>query len=43
MIADGSVRAPQPVQWELFRRDDDIRAWAAGQNGLFVPLTIEVQ
>lgn len=43
MVEAGSVRAVDIVRDELGKRDDDACAWAKQQDGLFVPLEIDIQ
>ncbi|HET7311078.1 MAG TPA: DUF4411 family protein [Mycobacteriales bacterium] len=42
-IVGGEVRAVEVVRDELARRDDDVFQWAKAQDGLFMPLTEDVQ
>jgi len=43
LVEDGALRASEEVLVELERRDDEVLAWARGQDGLLVPLDDEVQ
>ena len=43
MIRAGGIRAVDVVRDELARREDDVHAWAISQQGLFLPLSEEVQ
>ena len=43
LVEDGALRASEEVLVELERRDDEVLAWARGQDGLIVPLDDEVQ
>ena len=43
MIAAGVVRATDEVRRELDKRDDTTKAWASGQDGLFVDLDEDIQ
>jgi Domain of unknown function (DUF4411) len=43
MIAAGHIRCVDVVRDELARREDDVHAWAKAQQGLFVPLSTDVQ
>jgi hypothetical protein len=43
MIDAGSIRSVDVVKDEIKKRDDDVKAWAAGQSDLFLPLSEDVQ
>ena len=43
MIASGQVRAVDEVRREVLKKDDEAAQWTKAQNGLFVPLTTDVQ
>lgn len=43
MIAAGDIQCTDVVRDELIRRDDDACNWAKAQDGLFLPLTEELQ
>jgi len=43
LIRQGDLRASEEVLRELEKRDDDVYAWALGQEGFFVPLDDAVQ
>ncbi len=43
LIQSGHLRATEEVLRELEKRDDDVHAWAAGQEGLFVAIDDPVQ
>lgn len=43
MITHGQVRAIEEVRHEVTRHDDDTGQWVKAQQGLFEPLTPEVQ
>lgn len=43
MIANGDIRCTDVVRDELVRRDDDACSWAKAQDGLFLPLSEELQ
>lgn len=42
-IAAGDIRCVDVVRDELLRRDDEVAHWARSREGLFVPLSQEVQ
>lgn len=43
MIGDGAIRAVVEVRNELRKRDDEVRAWAEGQDNLFLELETDIQ
>ena len=43
MITNGSIRAPDEVDRELSRRDDEVSQWAKAQKDLFAPLDAPLQ
>lgn len=43
MIDRGEIRCVDVVREELTRRDDDVAAWARGQQDLFLPLGADIQ
>lgn len=43
MIASGSIRSVDLVRDELSARADDVHEWAKTQDGLFLPLSEDVQ